>query len=548
MSSFGSDDQDSAASEADSSSTGSRTPTHTPSPTPQLHEYLTQDTQPATQPVSAELLERCSYAPDDVSDVVCILHPTSAPACQAVEFTAATHPGNVLRDHLSTSIVDGQEQQRPTDIALRLSQFHTLVNPTRGWVFGRNPRLADICLAKSGTTAAEKKISNQHFRIYVNGHGIVMLEDTSTNGTLVEGLVLSAKNPKCAMHARMLTHGSTVQIQLQELDPINFVVWFPTRTGDAQTQFEQSFREWLLASFRARLIEPPEPDCMLEQFLAKPKAQREPSYELHRWEEQHKGPKGAKGIITVPTANHSFGMHWNGAPDYNVVGLIGKGAFATVYKVAAKRTGRLYACKELDKRAVGRNTNTEKMINQELQVMRRLFHPHVVRFHESYEMPDEGKHLYLIMEYVRHGELASYLADHPNGRLPESECQVIANQLIHAIEYLHAASVTHRDIKPENILISSWDPLRVKLTDFGLSKIVDVALEQQEQSLTLKEKENTHVGGTFLKTFCGTLLYCAPEVYPGFEKYRKKKDMMEAEDEKEMTLAELRSWVIRRKK
>lgn len=95
--------------------------------------------------------------------------------------------------------------------------------------------------------------------------------------------------------------------------------------------------------------------------------------------------------------------------------------------------------------------------------------------------------------------MSAYLAS--NGKIAEDMVKSIARQLLHALQYLHKRKITHRDIKPDNILISSVDPLRVKLSDFGLSKVV------QEE--------------TFLKTFCGTLLYCAPEVYPEYDNYRQ---------------------------
>jgi serine/threonine protein kinase len=103
------------------------------------------------------------------------------------------------------------------------------------------------------------------------------------------------------------------------------------------------------------------------------------------------------------------------------------------------------------------------------------------------------------MEYVPGGELSTYLQT--TGKLPEDMVRPVARQILHALHYLHKRKITHRDIKPDNILIASLDPLKVKLSDFGLSKVV------QEE--------------TFLKTFCGTLLYCAPEVYPDYENYRR---------------------------
>jgi serine/threonine protein kinase len=102
------------------------------------------------------------------------------------------------------------------------------------------------------------------------------------------------------------------------------------------------------------------------------------------------------------------------------------------------------------------------------------------------------------MEFVGGGDLGRLIAD--NGPLSESATKTMSRQLLDALGYLHDMNITHRDVKPDNILVHSLDPFVVKLTDFGLSKMVD-----NEQ--------------TFLRTFCGTLLYCAPEVYSEYAEY-----------------------------
>lgn len=124
--------------------------------------------------------------------------------------------------------------------------------------------------------------------------------------------------------------------------------------------------------------------------------------------------------------------------------------------------------------------------------------PNIVRFHDYHD--HDNRWIYIIMEYVGGGELSSYVSQ--MGRLPETMVKTIARQVLRALQYLHSRRITHRDIKPDNILVASLDPVRVKLSDFGLSKVV------QEE--------------TFMKTFCGTLLYCAPEVYPEYEDYKRK--------------------------
>jgi len=110
----------------------------------------------------------------------------------------------------------------------------------------------------------------------------------------------------------------------------------------------------------------------------------------------------------------------------------------------------------------------------------------------------DNRLLIIIMEYVPGGDLGRLIQD--RGCLTEAAVKVMAGQLLDALGYLHDKNITHRDVKPDNILIGSEQPFVVKLTDFGLSKMVD-----NDQ--------------TFLRTFCGTLLYCAPEVYSEFAEY-----------------------------
>ena len=114
-----------------------------------------------------------------------------------------------------------------------------------------------------------------------------------------------------------------------------------------------------------------------------------------------------------------------------------------------------------------------------------------------------------MMEYIAGGDLRGYMNPSEQdftgltnpGLMPESTGKSVTRQLCHALDYLHKSGITHRDLKPDNILIAKEEPLTVKLSDFGLSKVV-------------KEEDSV------LKTFCGTLLYCAPEVYPDYQRIK----------------------------
>jgi serine/threonine protein kinase len=196
---------------------------------------------------------------------------------------------------------------------------------------------------------------------------------------------------------------------------------------------------------------------------------------------------------TLPTKS---GREWNGSGKYNRTGTIGKGAFAVVYKVTSKYDGLPYAAKELEKRRFIKNGVLDQKVENEMKIMQRVTHPNIVRYIEHYEW--ENRLLIIIMEFVPGGDLGKLISD--GGAFSEDMSQTMSYQLLSALGYLHTNNITHRDVKPDNILINSLEPLEVKLTDFGLSKMVD-----SEQ--------------TFLRTFCGTLLYCAPEVYTEYAEY-----------------------------
>lgn len=215
--------------------------------------------------------------------------------------------------------------------------------------------------------------------------------------------------------------------------------------------------------------------------------------------------------LTARGKGNSSG-EWTGGENYNLIGFLGQGAFANVYKIATKRNGDLLAGKVIEKRRFIKNGVVDRKIKNEMDIMKDLDHvsyvdqcrqtrlnlfaqQHIVKFigHEETQ-----RQLVLIMEYVPLGDLSTQVGS--DRAMPEFKCQIIAWQLCSALEYLHKRCITHRDIKPENILIQCQEPLNVKLSDFGLSK-----------RITSED--------AFLQTFCGTLLYCAPEIYPGYDQY-----------------------------
>ncbi|RAL13495.1 serine/threonine-protein kinase [Aspergillus homomorphus CBS 101889] len=420
-------------------------------------EATQESTQPCTDPRRAGY-NNSGLLEDDVTDIICILHPNSPAAHEAVAATARQSPQHIWQRHeLDYECSD----TAALDFALRLSS--QVVSPSSGFFFGRNSARSDLLLTPQGEMG---RISNTHFRIFLTQDGILMLEDTSTNGTIVDNCRLR-KNQK--EKSRMLVNGSVIQVMNGDnsSDELRFIVRIPSRDG-----YMMQYTENILRYFdRISKLQPQQPGKTRNS-----RATPAPALQL-------------SGLNT-------YGMHWSGGSTYNVTGQIGKGAFATVYKLATKQHGAVYAAKELDKRRFIKNGILDKKVDNEMQIMRDLKHPNIVQYIDHHE---HDRWIYIIMEYVPCGELSTYLQSH--GNISEDMVKPMARQILHALQYLHARKITHRDIKPDNILISSFDPLTVKLSDFGLSKVV------QEE--------------TFLRTFCGTLLYCAPEVYPEYETYRR---------------------------
>ena len=203
----------------------------------------------ATQPNTQHHLDnRClgmsKLSKQDEADIIAILHPASPAAHVAVNLTAQAAPQHIQQNHDDSVVaemedIDSEVPTVPRDLALRLS---SRVNDLRmGFVFGRNVHKSDILLVREDRKESRlndqnkaQAISNKHFRIFINRHGILMLEDTSTNGTIVDSVVLHGpKSQDQAPSAQpMITLHSGAMIMIPTPgadDPIRFIVTIPTR-------------------------------------------------------------------------------------------------------------------------------------------------------------------------------------------------------------------------------------------------------------------------------------------------------------------------------
>lgn len=148
---------------------------------------------------------------------------------------------------------------------------------------------------------------------------------------------------------------------------------------------------------------------------------------------------------------------------YEVVGCIGSGGMADVYKAKDHKLNRFVAMKVL-KPEFSADTNFIRKFQREAQAAAGLAHPNVVNVFDVGE--DKGIN-YIVMELVEGITLKDYISK--KGKLTVKEATSIAIQVSMGLEAAHNRNIVHRDIKPQNIIISTDG--KVKVTDFGIARV-----------------------------------------------------------------------------
>lgn len=148
---------------------------------------------------------------------------------------------------------------------------------------------------------------------------------------------------------------------------------------------------------------------------------------------------------------------------YEILGVVGEGAYGVVLKCRHKESNETVAIKKF--KDSEENEEVKRTTIRELKVLRMLKQENIVELKEAFRR--RGK-LYLVFEYVEKNIL-ELLEELPNG-VPQLKLRNYIYQLIKAIQWCHVNNVIHRDIKPENLLISKNDVL--KLCDFGFARAI----------------------------------------------------------------------------
>jgi serine/threonine protein kinase len=154
--------------------------------------------------------------------------------------------------------------------------------------------------------------------------------------------------------------------------------------------------------------------------------------------------------------------------EYNIVMPLARGGMGGVYLASHAETGEQVALKVLDPQFANHPEVVERLFAEQT-LASRAHHPGLVDIRAARVASDGIP--YLVMEYLD-GETLGEAADTRTLELPT--VLAIAAQVSAALAALHAAGVMHCDVKPENIfVIGAPDNLRVKLIDFGVSRLAD---------------------------------------------------------------------------
>ena len=158
-----------------------------------------------------------------------------------------------------------------------------------------------------------------------------------------------------------------------------------------------------------------------------------------------------KSLSKIPINTEKVIRQLSGNPleHYSIIKNLGKGTFGTVYKVMHKETGVIRAMKVIPKIILKCNF-TDDDISQEINILKRLEHPHIIKLFEFYNFK---KNFYLINEFCTEGDLSEKLAE--IRKFPEFFVKLLMIQIFNAVMYLNQMNVIHGDLKLENIMIDS---------------------------------------------------------------------------------------------
>lgn len=230
--------------------------------------------------------------------------------------------------------------------------------------------------------------------------------------------------------------------------------------------------------------------------------------------------KDSDGKIYLSLENHikDTGKSIGNKPeDFDILCLLGEGAFGQVFKVRSKINNEIYAMKQLNLKSLRSQGDkyVEKAMN-ETTFLLNLSHPHIIKYYHHFNSKDND-FIYILTEYVPNGDLSDFIKAHKAfGRhIPEDELWAIFLQCMEALVYVHSQDVIHRDIKPSNLFLGN--NFTIKLGDFGVSAV------KSQKGLTRLYKNGDYSALRFNKNvqYKGTIVGT-----PGY----RSKELLESKD------------------
>ncbi|XP_020561735.1 G protein-coupled receptor kinase 5 isoform X2 [Oryzias latipes] len=177
--------------------------------------------------------------------------------------------------------------------------------------------------------------------------------------------------------------------------------------------------------------------------------------------------------------------------------VLGKGGFGEVCACQVRATGKMYACKKLEKKRIKKRKG-EAMALNEKQILEKVNSRFVVSLAYAYETKDA---LCLVLTIMNGGDLKFHIYNMGTPGFEKNRVQFYAAQICCGLTHLHRESIVYRDLKPENILLD--DNGHIRISDLGLA---------------IKVPE-----GELIRGRVGTVGYMAPEVINN-EKYAMSPD------------------------
>ena len=178
-------------------------------------------------------------------------------------------------------------------------------------------------------------------------------------------------------------------------------------------------------------------------------------------------------------------------PGYKIMGKLGAGAMATVFKARQLSLDRTVAIKVLPRKFSANQQFIERFY-AEGRAAAQLNHPNIV---QAFDVGKAGDYHYFVMEFVDGRTVYDDIVKHK--RYSEAEAIDIAIQTAEALEHAHQRGLVHRDVKPKNIMINQD----------GVAKLADMGLAR---AISDKEAAEAEAGKAF-----GTPYYISPEQIRG---------------------------------